>query len=481
MLRIGYFFVNLVMKKIIPFIILLCCFYNTAIQAQCGERFVSPVFDELNITYDVQYGSNINSDGNMQDLYFDIYEPANDPMEMRPVIVFAFGGAFVAGSKDSPDIVYLCEEFAKLGYVTVSMQYRIESNQLNLAQPDAMVKAVMRATQDGWGILRYLRQDAATENLYNLDPEQIFMGGSSAGALLAMHVAYMNNDDANDMPSEWVDYVEELGGWDGISGPEGYDQHVNGIISMAGALGQLNFIDEGDEPIISFHSTGDETVPYESGFPLGIPFLPTLYGSSPTHERATQLGIINELHTYEDANHPPYNDGMVFQKIDEMVVLASAFLYDLIACPQAEILASDSTLLSTVCDTLSGAETMVTCIDSIDVCSSVVYAGVDTAMTCEVVGEETITILENVGIEDINNGFSMHVYPNPVENIFVIELPEGSNQVTSNLFNQSGQLVKSTVENSNTIVMNRDDLPSGVYYLEVINENMHLVEKVILR
>jgi len=469
------------MKKIIPFIILLCCFYNTALQAQCGERFVSPVFDELTITLDVQYGSNINSDGVMQDLYFDIYEPANDAMEMRPTVVFAFGGAFVAGSKDSPDIVYLCEEFAKLGYVAVSMQYRIESNQLNLAQTDAMVKAVMRATQDGWGILRYLRQDAATDNVYRIDPEQIFMGGSSAGALLAMHVAYMDNDDAGDMPSEWVDYVEELGGWDGVSGPEGYDQHVNGIISMAGALGQLNFIDEGDEPIISFHSTGDGTVPYESGFPLGLPFLPTLYGSSPTHERATQLGIVNELHTYEDENHPPYNDGMIYQKLDDMIVLAADFLYDLIACPQAEILASDSTLLSTVCDTLSGTETVVTCVDSIDVCSSVVYASIDTVMTCGVIGEETVTTLDNVGIEGVNENLVMHVYPNPVEDVFVIELPEGIRKVTSNLFNQAGQLVKSTVENSNTIVMNRDNLPSGVYYVEVVNEQVHLVEKVILR
>ena len=60
----------------------------------------------------------------------DIYSPENDNFEDRPLIFFMFGGSFIGGSKDSWDIVTLCENYAKMGYVAVAIDYRLSLNSL---------------------------------------------------------------------------------------------------------------------------------------------------------------------------------------------------------------------------------------------------------------------------------------------------------------------------------------------------------------
>ena len=37
---------------------------------------------------------------------------------------------------------------------------------------------------------RYFREDAATINKYNIDPNHIYVGGASAGAIMAVQVEY---------------------------------------------------------------------------------------------------------------------------------------------------------------------------------------------------------------------------------------------------------------------------------------------------
>jgi len=534
------------MKKIIPYILLfMACFQlqNNLLNAQCGERYLTPFFEVETIS-DVLYGSNINSDGDLQELYLDVYHPVADPLEIRPVVIMAFGGAFIAGSKDFPDMVYLCEEYAKRGFVAVSMQYRIESNPGSLLIPDAMVKAVMRGAQDGKGVIRYLRQTVEQGNPYGIDPDQVFIGGSSAGAFVAMHAVYMTAEDAGDMPEEWVSIVDELGGWEGDSGPSGFLSTATAVISAAGAFGQLEFMDEGEAPIISFHSTDDEVVPYGINYPLGISALPTVYGSSVVHERADELGINNELHTYEDVFHPPYGDGSVFTaRLDSMIFYSTQFIHEYLLCPDP-LLNIEPEFLGTYCDTTMGSDFVVNCLDSIAVCETTIYGGVDTVMTCNVVASNDTTyiispefnvesellgtycdtifdsdfvvncldsiavcettiyagidtvincnvvasndtsyvIAGGVGIEDAKFAKALQVYPNPATDIFMVELPANQQgMVTWSLYNQNGQLLRMAKTNASTLSIERENLPSGLYYLQVENAKALAIEKIILQ
>jgi acetyl esterase/lipase len=125
----------------------------------------------------------------------DIYQPDGDTYAARPLIILAHGGSFIGGSKtDDATVVELCNRFAKRGYVTASINYRL-GTLINLVSSDSTVPMgiVVKAISDGKAAIRYFMKDAATTNTYKIDTNNIFVGGNSAGAVLYMHVLYLSN------------------------------------------------------------------------------------------------------------------------------------------------------------------------------------------------------------------------------------------------------------------------------------------------
>ena len=100
------------------YVLILFCFIYT--QADCVDgRYLDDLFD-VEVSYGISYGENINEEflfGNeyTQTLYMDVYEPAGDSLDDRPVIFFMFGGSFVGGSRDSGYMVELCNRYASKG------------------------------------------------------------------------------------------------------------------------------------------------------------------------------------------------------------------------------------------------------------------------------------------------------------------------------------------------------------------------------
>ena len=81
---------------------LFLCSISMGLFAQ--TRYLEPVFEEINVTSDVTYGSNISilpiilqeSDmPQLVDLKMDIYEPAGDEESLRPVVIMASAGGFL--------------------------------------------------------------------------------------------------------------------------------------------------------------------------------------------------------------------------------------------------------------------------------------------------------------------------------------------------------------------------------------------------
>lgn len=294
------------MKKI--FTLISCCLVSSATlmaQSECdGTRYhTANLFADVDVTSSVVFGSNSGLGGGNTTLRLDVYEPAGDTETNRPVIVVAFGGSFVSGSRG--DVASICRTFAKMGYVAIAPDYRVG---FFLPNQITTTLAVFRGAHDMKAVVRFLRKSVAEEgNPFGIDAERIILGGVSAGAIAAIHAAYL--DKIEEMPAYMANDTAGLGGVEGNSGNLGYSSRPRAVLSFSGTIGDSTWIEPGDVPIVSIHEDQDGTVPYgtQEINALGIPTGLIASGSRDIHIRAENLGIDNCLLTYPDnANHVGY-------------------------------------------------------------------------------------------------------------------------------------------------------------------------------
>lgn len=273
-----------------------------------GERYLTEVFPDEPIMTTVKFGENNTLSGVFQELYMDIFEPAGDEAEDRPVLFFAFGGSFIAGDRTQTHEV--CKAFAKLGYVTAAIDYRLYDYDFPPIGPfpDSllMMEEVVLAVSDYKAAIRFLRKDAATDNTFRIDPNFIFTGGYSAGSIVSLHAAFLDDGEAPEYVQEFID---NNGGIDGdTDDPEnstmGYSTEIQGVVNFFGALHRKEYMDAGDPPLISIHGDMDDVVPYGTGFAVVV-VLPIVEidGSGVLHPQADALGIPNELITVPGGGH----------------------------------------------------------------------------------------------------------------------------------------------------------------------------------
>ena len=321
-------------------LLVLLFIMSSELFSQCDGRYENEIFDEVSKTI-VEYTDVYNWSALDSGLDMDIYQPVGDTVTNRPVLIFAHGGVYVAGNKNNPPMVSLCEAFAKRGYVTASIQYRLTSS-LSLLSPDAsdiFSQTVLNSVSDMKAAVRYFRKDVAeNNNTYGINPDFIFVGGYSAGAVTAAHLSVI---DDNQVPAEFQSFYDVAGGIEGNSGNSGYSSEVSGAILLAGAINTLDFIDADDEPIVSLHASDDNTVSYECANALGNASLPFLCGSGKIHEELQNVGVINDLYTFPSGGHAaPISD------IEETAVpFISDFLYNLI-CQSTSVDNNESPLFS---------------------------------------------------------------------------------------------------------------------------------------
>ena len=297
--------------------------------AQCsGGRYISQIFSAYDSTMNIQYGSNVKVNGSNQNLLLDIYQPSGDVLPERPLIIIAHGGSFIGGTKTGTDVVPLCHDFAKMGYVTASVEYRLGIANFPFPGPDSTdaSEAVMRATQDARAAVRFFKKNYITGgNTYRIDTNNIYFGGVSAGAFMALHLAYL--DQLSELPS-FIDTTQPGlgGGMEGNSGNPGYNSDVKAIVNICGALGDTAWIHPGDEPVCSFHGTNDNTVPFGSAVITLVGIYPLLQvdGSSSVTARANEVGIENCFDIYWGQDHVPEVNNA--QYYDTTVVIMRNFL-----------------------------------------------------------------------------------------------------------------------------------------------------------
>lgn len=404
------------MKKLSIFCLALISAYQ--ISAQCDGRYQADIYPNVDVNT-VTYGSNQDLNSNTVNLTMDIYQPQGDTASIRPLIIFAHGGSFSAGTKNDADIVYFCTQMAKKGYVCASINYRLAPSAFSLIAEETTVKVVLMAIQDGKAAVRYFRQDAATTNTYKINPDQIFMGGTSAGGILGINLAYLDSTDV--MSANWQNWSTQIGGLEGNSGNPGYCSYVNGTFGFAGGVADLNWINNNDVPWYGCHAETDNTVKIGYGQPLNG-FTPVyLYGSDSINGRLNSLGIHASYDRYTGGNHPPFNGNSTIMANNKDSL--AAFLYRILDCNPNNL-------------------------------------QLPTQKTCNT----------SVGLAEVTNKtIEAKIYPNPFNNLITVELNNNYalNNTRISIINSIGEVLTDQAATSyiNTISLN--NLAQGVYFVKI--------------
>ena len=186
---------------------------NDGAREMASQRYVDPLPNPVVTTLNVAYGKSKNDKGRLQTHTLDIYQPDNDPLQARPVIVLIHGGGFRSG--DKAQMADYANLYAQHGYVTVSINYRLAKKKFkeSLTDPN-FVAAVNDAKEDAFGAIRWLRANAAQ---WRIDKGRIALLGYSAGAATALSVNFdqetqrQENDAALDQSTAISTIVEMAG------------------------------------------------------------------------------------------------------------------------------------------------------------------------------------------------------------------------------------------------------------------------------
>ncbi len=329
-------------KHNIYLVVFLSVSFSATAQLCNSQRYQQEIFN-AQVTQDILFG---NADpygiSTSQDLRLDFYEPIGDSCTHRPLIVYAFGGAYLIGDKRQPDIPTVCNHFARQGYTVISIDYRIGFNTISTG---SAIRAVYRGIQDLRAAVRYMCEN---QSLYKIDTNYIFYTGSSAGCISGIHASYMTDADRPSYTYAGAVLLEpdDMGCVD-CSGNTFYGQRVPkpaGIINRWGAILDTSYITNTPldaVPMISFHGTADPAVPYVSGNPFSFPVFPSVMGSSLIHNRLNHLNIYNRLVPLVGAGHEPE---LLEPRWDDTIFLyTTPFLYHILK-PHTAAISGPSTV-----------------------------------------------------------------------------------------------------------------------------------------
>ncbi len=254
--------------------------------ASFAQRYLTPQFSNVTVTKDIKYGANLGYNSSFttsEDLFMDVYEPTGDTVTKRPVIILGHAGSYLSlyqwGNKGQYSVVEMCNRFAKLGYVAVSIDYRTGwqagSNDAETREK-TIINAVYRAMQDFKTCIRFFKKDASTTNLWKTDPCKIFIGGTNSGGYSALAVGTLNKQSeltgVKFLDSKGDPYINQAktGSFDGFGGSENLDNHAGytsdarAILALGAATGDSTWIEAGETPVVAISGVDETTTPYNT-------------------------------------------------------------------------------------------------------------------------------------------------------------------------------------------------------------------------
>jgi hypothetical protein len=271
------------MKYLYTFI-LLVCFYkpyiigqlskiptfqiseNEGIYCTIDKSWLEPTVQAIQDRLDLhKYGHQLNrtllyetlEKITTNDLSYTLYSPINSSSQMKPLVIFAHGGAFVTGSRKSKAIKFLAEELAKRGFVTASIEYR-----LSLLRTWDLLEAGYVGMQDGNAAIKYFKSNAQK---LGIDTSRIFIAGISAGGTIALHSGHVDRKDTNQTSFQGLD--DKYGCYNCTGGHFNFTTKVKGVINIVGGTSEPKILDT-NIPTLHIYCDQDSVLPSNRGVPL---------------------------------------------------------------------------------------------------------------------------------------------------------------------------------------------------------------------
>lgn len=192
----------------------------------------------LKIVRDIPY-----REGDSEAWRLDLAMPANFGTGLRPAIVIVHGGGWRAGSKAVDVYQRMMVEYARKGYVTINVEYRL----IDEAPFPACIEDVKCA-------VRWLRAHA---DIYQVDPNRIGAYGHSAGAHLALMLAVCPASAGLEGDGGWNEYSSRVNVAIGGSPPTELGRDV----PMANPVWwPIDYISKAQPPLFLIQGTDDRIV-----------------------------------------------------------------------------------------------------------------------------------------------------------------------------------------------------------------------------
>ena len=448
------------------------------------------------------------------------------------------------GSIKDSSIVEQCTRWAKKGYVAIAMGNRLGWNPVSTDQnvrTSTLLQAAYRGIQDAKAMVRYMRMTEDNGNPYGIDPNKIVLGGQGTGAYISLGYATLDNagvelnlpkfiDFSNpSMPAPYVvpyffgnidgtdltyaPLYDTLGNMIPILDTSGnilgfqvdstmplnipnhpqYSNDINMVFNLGGALADISWLEAGDVPIVSFHCENDQYAPIDTGdviVPTTGDFVVEVMGSRTVQHYSNQYGnndiFINagftDVYTTTASNDNSGYEGLYVFKTPAPSTTPNAFgeleeeqgapwdwwdnnMYDL--------------MFQAVNQAPAGYGAANSILGNPDMSAAKGRTYIDTIQGYL---NPRIYVALNLG-----NALSVHnvidhstnMYPNPTKNNITIT---NSNFVINSveLYNISGQKVRSEIVNSMQTNLNVSDLKKGIYIMNIKANDTFIKRKVII-
>lgn len=223
------------------------------------------------------------------ELFMDVYNPAEGSETTfmgieKPAVIFMFGGGFIQGTRDDRSYHSWFRMMTENGYRVISIDYRLGlkgSTKVGVAQVNVLDKAIHMAVEDLFSATNFIIENA---DQLDVDPSNIVISGSSAGAISVMQAEY---EIAN--RTSWASVL-----------PEGFN--YAGVMSFSGAIlsreGKVDYA-TAPCPTLMLHGTSDKLVPYKQIKLFNLGF----FGGGKLVERFKKFGYSYNMFHFIDYGH----------------------------------------------------------------------------------------------------------------------------------------------------------------------------------
>lgn len=396
----------------------------------------------------------------------DIFKPVGDENCERPMMVLVHGGAWVGGSKEDSNIKFIAREMAKRGWVVASINYRLGTHKASnynmyafcntdISQPCGYIadsaevyRANFRGMQDAKGAIRFMKKRHLQDST---DINQVFITGESAGAFIALAVAFTDSESKKHpttlaiadalVPSANLNAYgcnptpnnrsrPDLGSVEGTLHLGEYDASVKGAGSFYGGIMDLSIISSGENApaVYLYHQGSDVVVHYNYGRLLG----------RISNECFAPLNLCQPYFHYPHA----YGGEGIRRHFESMGSQAPSF--------QAEIVSNYSFQNNCFSNghEISGRAQRVQNMAEF-------FAGKITSSggNCQVLNAEP--------------SFDLRIYPNPSSEHLTVEWSGNTIEKTYRIFNQLGEEVQQGRIHESKSQIGIGSLPPGIYMIKV--------------